>query len=311
MQRSTERLLTTHTGSLPRPAELRSMLRALVAGVAVDPAGFSSSVRSAVSAVVARQCELGLDVISDGEMSRPSYVTYVTARLSGFGGRGATPQIGDALDYPEWARSTGLDDISGVLPTPACIGDVRYVNREQLDADLAALRSAATDAGATDVFFTAASPGVISFFLENQHYRTHEEYVAALAGAMKTEYDAIHAAGMVLQIDCPDLAMGRHNQFPHLSLDEWRRIAFMHVEALNEATRDIPASEMRLHLCWGNYEGPHHRDAGLGEVLDLVLRARPAAISLEAANPRHAHEWRVFEDVPLPDGKLLIPGCSM
>ena len=308
MQRSTERILTTHTGSLPRPDDLRALLGELDRGGRPDPDAFQDSVRSAVEAIVALQRETGLDVISDGEMSKVSYVTYVSERLSGIGGRGASPRIGDARDYPEWARSIGFDDINEHMATPACIGELSYDNRAPLDTDIANLRAAVGGAGAGEAFMTAASPGVISFFVENQHYPTHAEYVAALATTMKVEYDAIHRAGFILQIDCPDLAMGRHSQFPDLPLEQWREVAMMHVEALNDATRDIPTDAMRLHLCWGNYPGPHHVDVAMREVLDIVLRARPAAISFEAANPRHEHEWRVFEDVGLPDDKILIPG---
>jgi 5-methyltetrahydropteroyltriglutamate--homocysteine methyltransferase len=308
MERSTDRMLTTHTGSLPRPEGLRTALRLLDAGGQPEAGSFAAEVRAAVAAVVERQRQIGLDAINDGEMSKVSYVTYVARRLSGFGGRGRTPTIGDARDFPEWAHGTGLDDISDVLATPACVGEVAYANREFVDADIDNLLAACRAHGVTDGFLTSASPGVISFFLENQFYPTHEDYVGALAAAMKTEYDAIHAAGFVLQIDCPDLAMGRHNHFLDKSLEEWRAIAMTHVEALNEATRDIPPDAMRIHLCWGNYAGPHHLDVPLGQVLDIVLRARPAAISFEAANPRHEHEWKVFEDVVLPEDKVLIPG---
>jgi 5-methyltetrahydropteroyltriglutamate--homocysteine methyltransferase len=308
MERSTDRILTTHTGSLPRPEGLRKALRLLDTGGELEAESFAAEVRAAVAGIVERQQEIGLDAINDGEMSKVSYVTYVSQRLSGFGGRGRTPMISDARDFPEWAHGAGLDDISDFLSTPACVGDVAYANREMLAADIENLLAACRANGVSNAFLTSASPGVISFFLENQFYRTHEEYVAALAAAMKTEYDAIHAAGFVLQVDCPDLAMGRHNHFLDKSLEEWRAIAMMHVEALNDATRDIPPEAMRIHLCWGNYAGPHHLDVPLGQVLDIVLRARPAAISFEAANPRHAHEWKVFEDVALPEGKVLIPG---
>ena len=308
MKRSTERILTTHTGSLPRPDGLRATLRTLDTGGPTDREVFKEQARRAVSETVRRQREAGLDVVNDGEMSKVSYVTYVSERLSGIGGSGAIPRVGDARDYPEWAKSVGFDDISNQLTTPACIGDVAYADLEPLNTDIANLRAAVADDAAGEAFMTAASPGVISFFLENQHYGAHTDYVAALAAAMKVEYDAIHRAGFILQIDAPDLAMGRHNQFPDSSLEEWREIAMVHVEALNDATRDIPPEAMRLHLCWGNYPGPHHLDVPLVEVLDIALRARPAAISFEAANPRHEHEWRVFEDVELPDDRILIPG---
>jgi 5-methyltetrahydropteroyltriglutamate--homocysteine methyltransferase len=216
--------------------------------------------------------------------------------------------LGDVRDFPEWAHDAGFDDMNDIMATPTCIGDVAYANRGPLEADIANLRAAAEASSPHDVFLSSASPGVISLFLKNQHYPTREAYLDALADAMKTEYDAIHQAGFVLQIDCPDLAMGRHIEFPDASLEDWRRAIMVNVEALNKATADIPPEDMRIHLCWGNYEGPHHLDVPLGDILDIVLRARPAGISFEAANPRHEHEWRVFEDVDLPDGKVLIPG---
>jgi 5-methyltetrahydropteroyltriglutamate--homocysteine methyltransferase len=241
-------------------------------------------------------------------MAKVSYVTYAAERLSGFGGRGRTPPIGDARDYPEWAKALGLDDISRFLRTPACIGDVTYTNRTPLENELANLKEAVESHRPDDAFLSAASPGVIAFFLENQHYSTHEDYVRALGAAMRTEYEAIHEAGFVLQIDCPDLAMGRHNHFTDLPLDEWRAITRLYVDVINDATRNIPEEDMRLHLCWGNYPGPHHLDVPLAEIIDIVLQARPAGLSFEAANPRHAHEWRVFADIELPEGKILIPG---
>jgi 5-methyltetrahydropteroyltriglutamate--homocysteine methyltransferase len=308
MQRSTERILTTHTGSLPRPPALRDALAALEHGDRPDPQTFAAEVREAVSDVVARQVEAGVDAVNDGEMSKVSYSTYVTERLSGFGGTGSVLSMQDARDYPEWAAAAGFDRMDAVLTTPACVGDVAYVDRGPLEADIANLRAAADASSPHDVFMTAASPGVVTLFLENRHYPDHESYLQALGAAMKTEYDAIHAAGFALQLDCPDLAAGRHVQFADVPLKEWRRRIAQHVEVLNEATRDIPPEDMRIHLCWGNYEGPHDRDVPLGDILDIVFAARPAAISFEAANPRHEHEWRIFEDVELPEGKMLIPG---
>jgi len=308
MRRSTDRILTTHTGSLPRPPGLREMLAGMSAGERPEPNAFAREVRDAVAQIVADQVEAGVDVVNDGEASKVMYATYVTERLSGFGDRGRAIGLGDVRDYPEWAHEAGFDDVGAMLALPACVGDVAYVDRGPLDADIENLRAAAEASAPYDVFLSAASPGVISLFLENQHYGTREDYLAALAHAMKTEYDAIHAAGFVLQIDCPDLAMGRHIEFPDASLEDWRRAIATNVEALNQATADIPPEDMRIHLCWGNYEGPHHLDVPLGDILDIVVRARPAGISFEAANPRHEHEWRVFEDVALPEGKVLIPG---
>jgi 5-methyltetrahydropteroyltriglutamate--homocysteine methyltransferase len=306
VKRSTDRILTTHTGSLPRPPALQEALARFDSGEgdAPDPA----MVADAVKGIVTLQADNGVSVVNDGEMGKVGYSTYVTERLSGFGGTGKMATLGDARDFPGWARMTGFDDTSTLISVPACTDDVSYVGEDAVQTDIANLKAAVADADVADAFLSAASPGVISLFLQNQHYPNHEVYLRALGQAMKTEYDAIHAAGLVLQIDCPDLAMGRHIQFPDASLDDWRRTIELHVDVLNEATRDIPPEDMRMHLCWGNYEGPHHLDVPIADIIEIVLRARPAAISFEAANPRHEHEYHVFEDVKLPDGKLLLPG---
>src|SRR5919205_3985737 len=199
---------------------------------------------------------------------------------------------------------------SGVsaLRVPACTGPIQVADPNAVQGDLAHLKAAVAAVQPTDVFMTAASPGVIALFLPNAYYPSREAYLAAIAEAMKEEYAAIVQAGFVLQVDCPDLAMGRHIQFGDASLDEFRHQAALNVEALNHALADLPPEQLRMHLCWGNYEGPHHRDVPLRDIIDIVLRARPSAISLEASNPRHAHEWQVFEEIKLPDGKVLIPG---
>jgi 5-methyltetrahydropteroyltriglutamate--homocysteine methyltransferase len=308
MKLSTERILTTHTGSLPRPPALRELLLKLDAGERPDPEQLGARVREAVDDAVARQVRAGVDVVNDGEMGKVSYATYVTERLSGFGGEGSFPMLREAEEFPGWAQAAGLDRTSELLHTSACVGEVAYVNHAPLERDIANLKAAAESHSPHDVFMTAASPGVISVFLPNRHYPSHEAYIGALADAMKEEYDAIHRAGFVLQLDCPDLAMGRHIQMPDASMAEWRRTIELHVEAINQATRDIPPEQLRMHLCWGNYEGPHNHDVPLAEIIGIVLRARPCAMSFEAANPRHEHEWRVFEDIRLPEGKVLLPG---
>jgi 5-methyltetrahydropteroyltriglutamate--homocysteine methyltransferase len=308
MQRSTERILTTHTGSLPRPAALVETLTALERGTRPDPAAFAEQVRDAVAGIVRDQVDAGVDVVNDGEAGKVGYSTYVNERLSGFGGRGRMATIQDVVEYPGWAHASGFDNIEDMLVTPACVGDIAYVDRQPLEADIANLQAAVAASSPHDVFMSAASPGVIALFLKNQHYPSRSEYLQALGAAMKEEYDAIHAAGFVLQIDCPDLAMGRHIESADATLEDWRRMVRENVEVLNEATRDIPPEDMRIHLCWGNYEGPHDHDVPLAEILDIVFAARPSAISFEAANPRHEHEWQVFEDVALPEGKVLIPG---
>ena len=304
MKRSVEHILTTHTGSLPRPPALTEALQHRDRGDKED-AGLDTQVRDAVTDVVQRQAQAGVSVVNDGEASKIGYSTYVKERLDGFGGEGGLAGLpADLAEFPDYTERvlSALD-----FEMPACVGPVSYRDIDAVRADISNLKAAVADAEVEDTFMTAASPGVISVFLQNQHYATHEEYIAALADAMKAEYDEIHRAGLVLQLDCPDLAMTRHMR-PDESLEDFRRRAKLHVEAINHATRDIPGEQMRLHLCWGNYEGPHNHDVPLRDIIDVVLDARPAAISFEAANPRHEHEWTVFEDVRLPDGKALIPG---
>jgi 5-methyltetrahydropteroyltriglutamate--homocysteine methyltransferase len=304
VKRSTDHILTTHTGSLPRSAALVAGLQRRDRGES-DGADLDGLVREAVVDVVGRQAQAGVSVVNDGEASKIGYATYVKERLDGFGGEGGLSGMpADLAEFPEYMERVmgGLD-----FAMPACVGPVSYRGLEAVRADIANLKAAVADAQVEEVFMTAASPGVIAVFLQNQHYPTHDEYIGALAEAMKAEYDEIHEAGLVLQLDCPDLAMTRHIRSDE-SLEEFRRRARVHVEAINHATRDIPEDDMRIHLCWGNYEGPHHHDMPLREIIDIVLEARPAAISFEAANPRHEHEWKVFEEVELPDGKALVPG---
>jgi len=284
---------TTHTGSLPRPADLTEML--VLRDRGETPDGLPARIAEATAEVVRRQLDAGITIVNDGESSKINYSTYVTGRLDGFGGTSADgryrPQGWE--DFPEFYASWPRVE----LARPACTGRIRHRDLEPARIDIANLRAALDGLEPEDVFMTAASPGVIEGYLENQYYATHEEYIWALADAMKPEYDAIHAAGFLLQLDCPDLTSV-----------ERPGMVETHVEAINHATRDIPPSRMRLHVCWGNYEGPHNRDVPLAAIVDQVLKARPAFLSIEGANPRHAHEWRVFEDVALPEGKILVPG---
>jgi 5-methyltetrahydropteroyltriglutamate--homocysteine methyltransferase len=304
MKRSTDHVLTTHTGSLPRPQALTETLQRRDRGED-DGGALAQEIRDAVADIVRRQARAGVTVVNDGEASKIGYSTYVKERLEGFGGEGGMEAMpADMAEFPDFMQRV-MGDID--FEMPACIGPVSYRDLDAVRADIANLKAAADSADVEDVFMTAASPGVISVFLPNRYYATHEEYIAALADVMKAEYDEIHRAGIVLQLDCPDLAMTRQMNLSE-SLEDFRRRARLHVEAINHATRDIPGEDMRIHLCWGNYEGPHHHDIALRDVIDIVLEARPAAISFEAANPRHEHEWTVFEDVKLPDGKALIPG---
>jgi 5-methyltetrahydropteroyltriglutamate--homocysteine methyltransferase len=308
MIRSTERFLTTHTGSLPRPDDLVRMMYAKEEGVPVEPAALAARVRAAVAEVVKKQVDAGIDVVNDGEMSKPSYATYVKDRLAGFGGTGNTFVYQDLADFPNLARRVFGDPGRSRRKTPACNAPIAVRDPHAAQADVDNLAAALAAAGRTDAFMSAASPGVVSLFFRNDHYPSQEAYLFAIAEAMRQEYQTIARAGIVLQIDCPDLAMGRHIQYADLSLPEFRKRAGMHVEALNHALAGIAPEALRLHLCWGNYEGPHHCDVPLADVLDIVLAARPAAISFEAANPRHAHEWTLFERIKLPAGKVLIPG---
>ena len=304
MKRSTERILTTHTGSLPRPWDLTAILEALDVGTLPDPEAFDARVRSAVAEVVHKQVEAGVDIINDGEQGKVGYSTYVRHRLTGFGGESAMPTRADWADFPEAAARQGRSTVV----RPACNGPVAWKDTAAVQKDIANLRAALSGVQPAEVFMTAASPGVIAHFLRNEYYPSRDAYLARLVEVMKEEYDAIYQAGFVLQVDCPDLAMGRHLAFPDLSTSEFLKIAEGNIEALNHALRDIPPDRLRLHLCWGNYEGPHHRDIPLKDILGIVLKARAQAISFEGANPRHEHEWAVFREIKLQDDKVLIPG---
>ncbi len=305
MKRSTERILTTHTGSLPRPRDLTAMLQAMDAGTAPDPAAFEARVRQAIADIVRRQVDAGVDIVNDGEQGKVGYSTYVRHRLTGFDGEKDVPMRADWADFPEAAERLGR---SSAVARPSCNGPIDWKDRTAVQKDVANLHAALDGVQPAEAFMTAASPGVIAHFMRNEHYPSRDAYLARLVDVMKEEYDAIHRAGFVLQIDCPDLAMGRHLAFPDLSNAEFLKIAEANVEALNHALRDIPADRLRLHLCWGNYEGPHHRDIPLREILRVALKARPQALSFEGANPRHEHEWIVFREVRLPDDRVIIPG---
>ena len=306
--RSAERFLTTHTGSLPRPPDLIRMMFAKEESVPVDPAALGARIRAAVAEVVRKQVEAGVAIVNDGEMSKPSYATYVKDRLNGFGGASHPLQYRDLVDFPEMAQRVFGDPGRSRRRTPACDGPISVRDPRAAETDVENLRAAREAAKAEHVFMSAASPGVISLFFRNDHYPSHEAYLFAIAEAMRPEYEAVARAGFDLQVDCPDLGMGRHIQFADLSLDEFRTMARLHVEALNHALANVSPERSRLHLCWGNYEGPHHYDVALADIIDIAFTARPASLSFEASNPRHAHEWRLFERVKLPAGKVLIPG---
>jgi len=308
MKRSTERFLTTHTGSLPRPDDLIRTMYAKEEGVPVEPAALERRIAAAVADVVGKQAAAGIDVVNDGEMSKPSYATYIKDRLSGFGGTGNTFVYQDLSAFPSLAKRVFGDPGRSRRKTPACNAAIGVRDPDAAKTDVAHLRAALAAVQAEEAFLSAASPGVIALFFRNEHYPSEEAYLYAIADAMRDEYETIAGAGFILQIDCPDLALGRHIQYADLSVAEFRKKAALHIDVLNHALANIPPERLRMHLCWGNYEGPHHCDVPLADIIDVVFRARPSAISFEAANPRHGHEWKVFETVKLPEGKVLIPG---
>ena len=313
MKTSTDRILTTHTGSLPRPKSLVDLVLGREKGQQVAPDVFEAETAKAVDEIVAQQVAAGIDIVSDGEMSKPSYTTYIRHRVTGIepdpraAEKGRDIMIGrDLLAHPDFAdRRRNFAE----TPFPGCVGPLRYKDRSALDRDLAHLKAAADKSQPTDVFMTAPSPGILTRFIINLHYPTEDAYVEALAEMLKTEYRAIVEAGFVLQIDAPDLASARNNQYRNLTDDEFRKnIAERNIAALNAATEGLPADKMRLHICWGNYEGPHNHDLPLTKIIDLAFKARPQAISIEGANPRHDHEWEDLQDIDIPDDKILIPG---
>ena len=308
MKRSIERFLTTHTGSLPRPEDLVRTMFAKEESVPVDPVALKVRIRSAVAAIVEKQIEAGIDIVNDGEMSKPSYATYIKDRLDGFGGESHPLIYQDLVDFPEFARRVFGDPGRSRRRTPGCNGPITVRDPAAAEADVDNLKTALGRVNAQEAFLSAASPGVISLFFHNGHYSSEEAYLYAIAEAMRQEYETVANAGFILQIDCPDLAMGRHIQYADLSVAEFRNKARLHIEVLNHAVANIPADRLRLHLCWGNYEGPHHCDVPLRDIIETVFLAKPSGLSFEAANPRHAHEWTVFEDVKLPESKILIPG---
>ena len=308
MLRNTDRFLTTHTGSLPRPDDLVQIMFAKEEGVPVDRDALGRRVRAAVEEMVRRQTEAGIDIVNDGEMSKPSYATYVKDRLSGFGGTGNSFVFQDLVGFPKTAERVFANPGRKVRRTPACNGPITVSDRQSPKTDVANLTGAAQASRPAGLFSSAASPGVISLFFCNDYYKTQEDYLYAIAEAMRFEYEAVAEGGLTLQLDCPDLAMGRHVQYADLSLAEFRKRMQLHIEALNHAVRNIPAEQLRMHMCWGNYPGPHHCDVPFADIIDVLSLAKPMAILFEAANPRHAHEWQMFETMKPPEGKVLVPG---
>ncbi len=310
MQPRMDRILTTHSGSLPRPAEFMSLVLAREAGEPVDDARFAGEVRAVVRQTVQRQADAGVDVLNDGEVSKPSYATYVMDRLTGFGGEGSIEEVAASVmgleDFPDFAEKMAqtMESVATVR-FATCDGPVSYVGQSAVQADIENLKAATEGVSEVATFMSAASPGVISVFSPNRHYGSQAEYLGALAEAMREEYEAIHRAGFILQVDCPDLAMTAPGAG---SLENFRRQMELNIEALNQALVNIPAEASRIHICWGNAEMPRTTDVELKDIIDIILRAKPAGLMLMASNGRHAHEWKVFQDTKLPEGKYVIPG---
>jgi 5-methyltetrahydropteroyltriglutamate--homocysteine methyltransferase len=307
MKRSTDRILTTHTGSLPRTAKVVELLLAEQKTRGAHKKELDAAVREAIAYVVGKQIDSGIDVVNDGEQGRTDYTVHVLDRLSGFAGE-STPPLGTGdPEFPELAQLLA-QFASPFQHRPSCNGDVTWKDFATAQADIELSKEAMTGAKATELFMTSPSPGQIARYLKNRHYKTEEAYVYALADVMKREYKAIVDAGFLLQLDCPDLAMLRHTMYLDKSLADFRKIIAVNVAALNHAVADIPAERMRMHLCWGSTMAPRHTDVPLKDIIDIVLTAKPTAVSFPGANGRHEHEWKIWRDVKLPAGKVIIPG---
>ena len=313
MKNSIDRILTTHVGSLPRSKAVTDVVFGRERGDPISDTDFGTVIRGAVEDVVARQRSAGVDVVSDGEMSKISYATYIKDRLTGFDGDSSRDPPADLQDFPAYLAKLANSGGTPSYRRPRCVGEIKPKDARPLADDIAWFKGALadqTDRGdpATDAFMNAASPGVIALFQPNDHYPSHERYLEALAEAMRIEYETIVSAGLLLQIDAPDLGLGGHTLFKGRPVEEYRRLAELHVEILNHALRNCPADRLRMHICWGNYEGPHHHDVPMDVVLPIALKAKPQALLFEASNPRHAHEWMCFRDTPIPQDKILVPG---
>ena len=306
VKRSTDRILTTHTGSLPRPRDLLALLQDWEEGRLSAETALHERTRAAVFDVVTKQAEAGLSIINDGEQGRADYTIYVKDRLTGFSGESSPWPNADADEFPGWAEMA-RQFAPPFQKRPACTGPVEWKDWPAVERDIRNLKDAAAGRS-EEIFMTSPSPGQIGRFLQNRYYPSDEKYLYTLADVMRREYQAIVQAGFILQLDCPDLALGRHTQFAHLSLQQFRDVAAMHVEVLNHAVADIPADRMRMHICWASTGGPHHRDVPLRDIVDVVIKARPSGLVIAGANPRHEHEWKVWKDVPLPTGKVLVAG---
>ncbi len=308
MQHSRDRILTTHVGSLPRPERLSQLLLAKEFGDPYEESEYEAETQRAVQAAVRRQLEVGIDIVSDGEMSKIGYATYITDRCTGFSGESPRNPPADLERFPAYMKRSVEEGQAPKIARRMCTGEIAIKNRAPLENDLETFRKAFDASSASEGFMNAASPGVIAAFLPNRYYPSEHAYLEALASVMREEYEAIHGAGFLLQIDCPDLAMARHIWYKELDDAEFIKRAEMNIEVLNHALERVPADRARLHLCWGNYEGPHDCDIELAKIIEVLRRVKPQAISFEAANPRHAHEWAVWRDAPIPEDKVLMPG---
>lgn len=314
MRHASNRILTTHAGSLPRPQSLIALHTAKYSGTAVEANAFEEAIEAATRAVIARQIETGLDIINNGEMGRESFFTYLQHRMTGFGGSGTRPIMADLTRYPgsleRRRQAMGSDERVDLLRAPKAIGDVRYVNADPIEQECRQLKRllAETDGGFSQAFMSAPSPGIIAAGMQNEHYDSLESYVNAIAEALRTEYMTIAGAGFLLQIDAPDLALERHTLFQDKPLSDFLAFVRVVVTAINRALKGIPREQVRLHVCWGNYEGPHDSDVPLEDIWPNVSQINAGAVMLSMANPRHAHEYRLFADPSFLGDRLLIPG---
>ncbi|MEM7283446.1 MAG: cobalamin-independent methionine synthase II family protein [Pseudomonadota bacterium] len=308
MKHSSDHILTTHVGSLPRPASVTEMVFAKEREEPVNEQEFNQTIQAAVLEAVARQVSLGIDVVSDGEMSKISYATYIKERITGFEGDSPREPPADLEDFPSFLERQAKSGGTPTYKRPCCVSSIEVKNLEPLKFDLTSFQKAVDASSPTDAFMNSASPGVIALFQPNKHYASHDEYLEALAEAMRAEYEGIVNAGFVIQLDSPDLGLGRHMMFKGQPDEEYQRLASLHVEVLNHALRNVPKEQVRMHICWGNYEGPHTHDAPMSVVLPIALKANIGALVFESSNPRHAHEWTTFRDTKLPDDLILVPG---
>ena len=308
MKHSSDRILTTHVGSLPRSQAVTEVVFAREKDGAVEPPNAARILSDAVVDVLRQQKAAGVDVVSDGEMSKISYATYIRDRITGFDGDTPREPGLDLIEFPRLLKKLADSGATAKYRRPRCVGPIATKSLAPLEADVENLQRAVRDSQPVEAFMNAASPGVIALFQPNDYYKTQDEYLEAVAEAMRVEYEGVVNGGVLLQIDAPDLGMGRHTMYKNRSIEEYLKLAELHVRVLNHALRNVPADRVRMHICWGNYEGPHHHDVPMELLLPVVLKAKPQALLFEAANPRHAHEWIVIRDTQLPADKILIPG---